>query len=117
MDGYATGTTAWAPQATAPTDMPGGRSHLGAATSAAPDGRIYAIGGEDSAFKIVGTVEAYRPANTNWATVAPMPTARKDLAVATGSDGRIYAMGGRDVDGVLATVEAYTPATNTWTTV
>jgi streptogramin lyase/N-acetylneuraminic acid mutarotase len=49
--------------------------------------------------------------------LAPMPTARYDLAAATGPDGRIYAIGGRKDDfAPLDTVEVYDPATNVWST-
>jgi Kelch motif len=54
-------------------------------------------------------------ANT-WTTVAPMPTARYNLAAATGPDGRVYALGGDNGGSFLNTVEAYTPATNSWAT-
>ncbi len=53
----------------------------------------------------------------SWTTVASMPTARQNLAAATGSDGRIYAIGGNNNTGSLSTVEAYTPSSNTWATV
>jgi hypothetical protein len=47
-----------------------------------------------------------------------MPTARNDLAAATGHDGRIYAIGGNTTNGtVLNTVEAYTPGSNSWAAV
>src|SRR2546427_476234 len=52
-----------------------------------------------------------------WSTVAPMPTARSDLAAARGTDGRIYAIGGHADSLPLNTVEAYSPNTNTWSTV
>lgn len=50
-------------------------------------------------------------------TLAPMPTGRARLAVATGQDGRVYALGGC-TDPNCATpvgaVEVYDPNTNTW---
>jgi N-acetylneuraminic acid mutarotase len=47
-----------------------------------------------------------------------MPTARADLAAATGADGRIYAIGGIDGSShALDTVEVYTASSNTWSTV
>ncbi len=49
------------------------------------------------------------PTTNTWTTAASMPTAREDLAAATGSDGRIYAIGGNNNNGVLNTVEAYRP--------
>jgi hypothetical protein len=44
----------------------------------------------------------------SWTTVAPMPTAREQLAAALGPDGRIYAIGGGEGNVATATVEAYT---------
>src|SRR6266851_1912618 len=58
---------------------------------------------------------------SSWSTVAPMPTARQELAAAAGADGRIYAIGGanfvNNVYMVLDTVEAYDPFRNSWSTV
>ena len=47
-----------------------------------------------------------------WVTLAPMPTARRDLAAASGSVqgiGYIYAIGGHGVEWPLTTVERYKP--------
>lgn len=55
------------------------------------------------------SVEAYTPSTDTWATLVPMPTARYDVAAATGTDGRIYAIGGTNGEVALNTVEAYTP--------
>lgn len=106
--------------------MPTGRTFLAAAT--VPNGRIYAIGGSNSS-SLLNSVEAYDPATNTWdcsvgdpssgcssATIAPMPTARAWLAVATGANGRIYAIGGGTVGAAFSTMEAYDPATNTWST-
>ena len=72
--------------------------------------RIYAIGGSDGTGP-VATVEAY---GTLWSAVAPMPTARQNLA-ATSGPGRIYALGGSNGSAPLATNEIYDPAAGTWT--
>jgi N-acetylneuraminic acid mutarotase len=51
-----------------------------------------------------------------WETLAPMPTARQELAAAV-LDGKIYVIGG--LNGKLAstaTVEVYNPNTNSWST-
>lgn len=50
-----------------------------------------------------------------WQELAPLPTARKGLAVAA-YDGQIYAVGGETASGVTDVVERYDPATNTWET-
>jgi N-acetylneuraminic acid mutarotase len=51
-----------------------------------------------------------------WTTLAPMPTARQEVAVAT-LGGSIYVIGGYGPSALpMITVEAYDPATNEWTT-
>ena len=50
-----------------------------------------------------------------WQTLAPMPTARQELATAA-LNGKIYAIGGYDNSGTPTNiVEVYDPATDTWT--
>ncbi len=54
------------------------------------------------------------PAHGTWRTLAPMPTPRSEVAVAT-LEGRIYVVGGFEADGSpSARVEVYDPATNAW---
>lgn len=83
-----------------------------------PDGRIYAIGGQDQGNQPLASVEAYTPATNSWVWVASLPTARFGVAAVTGPDGRIYAIGGRTSEAVGAAgtseVDAYDPRTNTW---
>ena len=50
-----------------------------------------------------------------WQELAPMPTARKGLAVAA-YDGMIYAIAGETEDGVTDVVERYDPVTDMWET-
>lgn len=51
-----------------------------------------------------------------WTTLAPMPTARQEVAVAA-LDGRVWVIGGFGESAEpVATVEAYDPATNRWET-
>eukprot|EP01051_Picozoa_sp_SAG22_P011042 SAG22_NODE_1033_length_5921_cov_9.527482_5_plen_644_part_00 len=55
-------------------------------------------------------------ATGEWATLAPMPTARGYLGL-TSSDGIVYAVGGLDSgSGYVATAEAYDTATREWAT-
>jgi N-acetylneuraminic acid mutarotase len=93
-------------------NMPTGRSLLAVVTG--PDGRIYAIGGENAGGRL-DTVEVYDPSTNTWAKAASMPTARNHLAAAVGPNGLIYAIGG--VSSIPKVVEAYDPITNKWTTV
>jgi N-acetylneuraminic acid mutarotase len=120
VEAYTPATNSWATVASMPT------ARYGLAAATGLDGRIYAIGGDTASPGTspgsgpLTTVEAYTPGTNSWATVAPMPTARLQLAAATGPDGRIYAIGG--VNGgngspSLNTVEVYTPSTNSWATV
>lgn len=52
----------------------------------------------------------------SWGAMAPMPTARTNLMVAS-VGGKLYAIGGRLFSSTyLNKVEAYDPASNTWTT-
>lgn len=89
--------------------LPTARGNLAAVQG--PDGKIYAIGGDDpNSHRPLHKVEAYDPSTNTWRTLARLPTARGGLAAATGRDGRMYAIGGD----YRKTVEAYNPATNAW---
>jgi serine/threonine protein kinase/N-acetylneuraminic acid mutarotase len=92
-------------------NMPTARILLAAVTG--PDGRIYAIGGENASGRL-DTVEVYDPHTDKWSTVASMPTARNHLAATMGPDHLIYAIGGVGGPNI---VEAYNPRTNKWTRV
>src|SRR5262249_49616123 len=75
------------------------------------DGRIYAIGGDVSAFGVgLASVEAYTPATNTWQTVASMPTGRTwAWATTAGGDPRIFVFGGSSSGPTLPVVAAYTP--------
>jgi hypothetical protein len=107
VEEYDPATNTWTPRApmlTAP-------AYLGVA--AAPNGKLYAMGGIDASLFPVATVEEYDPARNTWALRKSMPTARAYLGVAAAPNGKLYAMGG--VNGIsLATVEEYDPATDAW---
>jgi N-acetylneuraminic acid mutarotase len=90
---------------------------------AAPNGKIYAIGGGNNGYGGTyiqyTTVEAYTPSTNTWAAVAPLPSATANLACALGGDGRIYAIGGgyNNIGEQDARVYAYNVGTNTWAAV
>ena len=73
------------------------------------DGRIYAVGGDNTSGNAIATVEAFNPSTNTWTAAASLPQALGPVAATKGTDGRIYATGG-------GAVYAYTPASNTWTT-
>jgi hypothetical protein len=73
-----------------------------------PSGTIYALGGNNNESTHLDSVEAYDPGSDMWSPIAPMPTARRDLAAAA-SGSRIFAIGGHGVESALRIVEVYTP--------
>lgn len=109
----------FAPQSvwTTRASMPTARKDLAAVT--AENGLIYVFGGCketcDGPNDFVGTVEEYNPDTDAWRTRAPMPTARRGLAVASAPNGKIYAVGGYTGQlETVNTVEEYDPASDTW---
>jgi N-acetylneuraminic acid mutarotase len=80
---------------------------------------IYAIGGRSNtggpcSGLELAAVERYDIDTDTWAPVAPLPSARSDLA-ATTAGGKIYIFGGCDPAGnILADVDVYDPVTDTW---
>jgi N-acetylneuraminic acid mutarotase len=81
---------------------------------AAPDGKLYAIGGSTGGANAVATVEEYDPATNTWTAKRPMPTARYGLGLAAAPNGKLYAVGGIGAGGSLAVVEEYDPTTDVW---
>jgi N-acetylneuraminic acid mutarotase len=84
--------------------------------AAATGGKVYAIGGQLTAeggerAGYVDTVYELDPPLGQWATKAPMPTARS-AGVAVVLDGKIYVAGGRPPRGHDFAV--YDPAADTW---
>lgn len=85
---------------------------------AAVGGRLYVIGGVDSAGIVLNRVQEYDPATDTWRERAPMPTAREHIGVAV-LDSLIYVVAGRlrGTGGVSITnFEVYSPARNAWDT-
>src|SRR5262249_34258044 len=89
--------------------MPTARSELGLA--AAPNGKLYAVGGLASDFTLVATVEEDDPSTNTWSTKLELTT-RHGLALAAAPNGKLYAVGGAN-NVYLDTVEEYDPLTNT----
>ena len=83
----------------------------GLAATKGLDGKIYTLGGSAGGVA-QSIVEVYESALGQWGSVAPMPTARRDLAAATVVTFgvvRIFAIGGHGLVFPLTTVEVYTP--------
>eukprot|EP01047_Picozoa_sp_COSAG01_P096268 COSAG01_NODE_26802_length_703_cov_0.554636_1_plen_223_part_00 len=98
------------------------------------NGRVYALGGSDTATdpynnptvsstvpSKLRTVEAYDPSTNTWTSSAPMGIGRNGLA-ATTINGTMYELGGALSTwparwGVVHSAEAYDPSTNTWTAI
>jgi len=85
------------------------RGNLGAALG--PDGRVYAVGGQNSVGGSLADVEALAPNSDHWTALPTISPARLGLAVTRGWDGRIYAIGGKLQGGAEdTTVQAYGPS-------
>jgi hypothetical protein len=77
----------------------------GVAAVLGPDGRIYAIGGQNGV-ESLATVEAYDFKKKTWTPGQSMSIGRANLAAVTGFDSGIYALGGYNpLSGITATVE------------
>lgn len=84
--------------------------------------KIYAIGGvigwdSNGLATASNANQMYDPSTNTWVIMAPMPTNRSQVQVAT-LNGKIYVIGGR-TSGAYSTVgttEVYDPSTNSWIT-
>jgi len=107
-------TDMWAARASMST----GRAGLAVATVG---NSIYAIGGRSGtggpcSGGPLASVERYDIATDTWSPVAPLPSARSDLAAATVGN-QIYVFGGCNAIGMfLSDVDVYDVSTDTWST-
>jgi hypothetical protein len=105
--------------------MPEQKECFGAAVV---NGKIYVIGGYPGVgyYPFSNITQMYNPANDDWITLAPMPTARINFGIAI-SNNKIYVIGGQDDENMITTPEmsyqfevltgineAYDPTTNSW---
>jgi hypothetical protein len=102
VDALDTQTLTWTSRAALPT------ARQDVAAVSAPDGRIYAIGGDDPS--AIATVDAYTPSANRWTAAASLAQPRFQFGASVAADGRIYAIGGgASASTVLASVEIYGP--------
>lgn len=105
---YDPSTDSWANLAVlTPSDR-----YVGVQVVAGPDGRIYAIGGDDFSFDLneLNLVTAYTPATNSWASV-PSTIDPCFACAASASSGKVYTVGGSNSSfQEQNTVDAYTPA-------
>jgi hypothetical protein len=108
--GTATATISWSAKAQVPT-------WLVFPAVAAVDGKIYAIGGENTGGMVfLNDCRAYDPSSDIWTSLAPMPTARA-LATVAVVGCRIFVIGGMNSGSAfLDTVEVYDTRRNEWRT-
>ena len=88
VEEYDPATNTWATKASMPTP----RYWLAAA--AAPNGKVYAIGGLGPPNAQSAVVEEYDPSTNSWTRKADLPAANYGLGAAAAANGRIYAIGG-----------------------
>lgn len=101
-------TNTWRARANLPT----ARGAL--AVAAAPNGKIYALGGQTTT-DYTNVVEEYDPTTDRWATKSPLSQIRTAPAAVAAGNGTIYlAGGGAHHSSGLADLDEYDPATDTW---
>lgn len=113
VEEYNPGTGLW----TVRNAMPTPRFHAAVGLALTPFGNLIVVAGGEAAALVLGTVQGYNPITNAWFNLAPMPTARGQLAMGS-VGGRLYAVGG--YAGTLAqwvgTVEEYDPQLGSWAT-
>ena len=81
-------------------------------------GQVYAIGGVNQAFDIIGNVDVLARGAVAWSPAAPLPHAVEDMGGASAPDGRIYVVGGKDsfvTNKKTGDLQMLDPETGKWT--
>lgn len=94
------------------SEMPPMHRSRGAASIAALNNCLYAVGGYDSG-QWLNEVERFDPACNQWTLVAPLNHCRTGIAV-TAMNGEVYAIGGYDGVKTVDIVEKYNENTGKW---
>lgn len=108
------GATSWT---TLPDAMTTARNSHVAATL--PDGRIYALGGQDNNGTELAAFEYFQPGSAGWSTLLAMPTARTSFAAAPLGTS-LYAISGSRFSAntpYTRVVEVYDTTAHTWSQV
>ena len=118
VEEYNPGTGLWTTRAS----MPLSRFDAAAVPALTPFGNLIVVAGGEFETSVLDAVQGYNPITNAWFSLAPMPTARGQLAMEA-VNGRLYAVGGYAVGGYagilpqwVGTVEAYDPQMGSWTT-
>ena len=93
------------------TVAPMHRARGALAAVAAPDGRIYALGGANG--PDFADVEVYSPADNTWTEATPLPSPRSGLAAGITPDGGVEVVGGY-TNHAVPTVQVYSPGSRQW---
>src|SRR3954466_8825103 len=86
----------------------------GSTAGAVISGKLYALGGGDTAGHLISSVEVYDPLNNFWTADTSLTASRASIGM--GVINNIgYAVGGSDAVNALSVVEAFVPS-GPWTT-
>jgi N-acetylneuraminic acid mutarotase len=118
VDEYDPSANSWTMKAQLPDARVGSftiSARSGLAVAAAPNGRLYAIGGHSATY--MNTVEEYDPQRNTWAVVqATLLPQGRGYAASAVAGGKLYVFGGLMGGNPISAVLQYDPATRTWTT-
>lgn len=91
--------------------MPTGRDSFAAAEL---NGRIYAVGGRNSSYNNLASMDVYDVASNTWDTTKQAMSAPRQLHALVAHEGRLYAIGGHNGGLSLSLVEEYDPVLDAW---
>lgn len=81
------------------------------------DGKVLAIGGNDSSYSGTNVVQLYDPATGQWSLTGSLPAPRNQFIPVLLDDGKVLVAGGQpNTGGTVADSYLYDPTTGTWST-